>query len=396
MDDQYYSKKLDQYFPTRLDVLIYAHDGRGLGHASRSIGIGMALKRLYPDLRVLFVSGANMSHSLIGNANLDWIKLPSYASKIENGVSTGINGPANFYKSVLGQHRANMLKQIVESFKPRCVLVDHSPLGKREELLPALKTSKKFDSRWMLGLRAVIGNPPNFWTDKSKQIFNEYYTQIYWYGDLKIIGCDQINQIETHFGKAPVTMGYVSRLFETSKLLASVTKNHTGVVSLPWLSQKSPPFIDALISMLEHRCPEEDWTVFINKDDIAVFKDKTRHIQALDVQSVGEKYAQTLLNARIGIIYGGYNSLMDVAAAQVPAIVVMREMKDREQDEHIQKLIDRDPQTMVQVQESAVQVSGLNRAVTRLLQNSKKGPSIDIQGSESAAKAIASIIYSNQ
>jgi len=118
VEEQYYSKKLDQYFPTRLDILLYAHDGRGLGHASRTIGIGMAIKRLYPDLRVLFVSGASISQSLIGRSGLDWIKLPAYASKIENGVSTGVDGPAGFYKSVLGNHRATMLAQIVESFKP--------------------------------------------------------------------------------------------------------------------------------------------------------------------------------------------------------------------------------------------------------------------------------------
>jgi predicted glycosyltransferase len=55
----------------RLDVLIYAHDGRGLGHASRSIGVGMALRRLYPDLKVLFVSGCSLSQELIGAAPLD-------------------------------------------------------------------------------------------------------------------------------------------------------------------------------------------------------------------------------------------------------------------------------------------------------------------------------------
>ena len=62
----------------RLDVLIYAHDGRGLGHAGRSIGIGMALRRLAPQLKVLFVSGCSLAQELIGRAPLDWLKLPSY------------------------------------------------------------------------------------------------------------------------------------------------------------------------------------------------------------------------------------------------------------------------------------------------------------------------------
>ena len=38
MEDQYYSKKLDQFFPTRVDILLYAHDGRGLGHVHAGLG----------------------------------------------------------------------------------------------------------------------------------------------------------------------------------------------------------------------------------------------------------------------------------------------------------------------------------------------------------------------
>ncbi|MFC1516801.1 hypothetical protein ACFL7E_08620, partial [Thermodesulfobacteriota bacterium] len=93
MKDHYYSKKLKQYLPRRLDILLYAHDGRGLGHASRSIAIGMALKRLYPDFRVLQVTGCNLSQSLIDRAPLDWIKLPSYATRVHAGVSGGTDGP---------------------------------------------------------------------------------------------------------------------------------------------------------------------------------------------------------------------------------------------------------------------------------------------------------------
>ncbi len=392
MKDQYYSKKLDRYFPTRLDILLYAHDGRGLGHASRAIGIGMAIRRLYPDLKVLFVSGAGISQSLIGRSNLDWIKLPSYASKIENGVSTGVDGPANFYKSVLGRHRAGMLAQVVASFKPRCVLVDHSPLGKREELMPALNESHGSDTKWILGVRAVIGNPKNFWSDASRQIFKKYYHALFWYGDQAVLGNSQINKIKNHFGCPPEEIGYVSRLYETKQLLDKTGNTITGTISLPWLSRKSQAFIRVLKQTLALRDQAEKWIIYINARDLQDMKKQFAGLPSVCIKPVGEDYAHSILHSQTAVIYGGYNSLMDVAAAQIPAIVVMREMKDREQDEHIKKLLDYNPDVMMMVQESRTAGTVLDQAITRLLKHSKQIKPFNIKGSVHAAEALAQLL----
>lgn len=392
MEDRYYSKKLDQYFSTRLDVLIYAHDGRGLGHASRSIGIGMALRRLYPDLKVLFVTGAAISQSLIGRSGLDWVKLPSYASKIENGVSTGVDGPANFYKSVLGHHRSQMLAQIVASFKPKCVLVDHSPLGKREELLPALDASIEIDTKWVLGLRAIIGDPKNFWVQKTQKIFKRHYHSIFWYGDKEVLGLDQVNRIHDHFGQTPEETGYVSRLYETRQLLKGSESKITGTISLPWLSRKSWAFIEQLGRAMAKRDASENWYVFIHQNDYLRLKEHFSGVPHIHVEPVGEGYAQKILSSRIAVIYGGYNSLMDVAAAGTPAIVVMREMQDKEQDEHIGKLLNHSPNTMIMVEESQADERLLDDAFGKLLERDVQNTGYNIKGSANAAKALVSLL----
>lgn len=390
--DQYYSKALDQYFPTRLDVLLYAHDGRGLGHAGRTIGIGMAIRRLYPDLRVLFVSGAAISQSLIGRSGLDWIKLPSYASRIKDGVSSGVNGPANFYKSVLGQHRARMLAQIVESFRPKVILADHSPLGKREELIPALERSEPLDTKWVLGLRAVIGNPKNFWSDRTRQVFESFYHSIFWYGDPAVLGSSHMDRIEQHFGRRPKPMGYVSRLYETRQLLNPADRSLTGTISLPWLSRESRRFVQTLKQAIARRPSGECWNIFINNNDFPDVKRLFSDLPNVRVEPVGEAYAQTLLNSKMAIIYGGYNSLMDAAAAEIPAIVVMREMKDNEQDEHIRQLLCHTPRSMIMVEESQSDADGLEDAVTSLLSRGCTPVGMNIKGSEAAARKISDMI----
>jgi len=47
----------------RLDILLYGHDGRGLGHVSRSVAIGLALRRLYPHLKICVITGCRQTGS---------------------------------------------------------------------------------------------------------------------------------------------------------------------------------------------------------------------------------------------------------------------------------------------------------------------------------------------
>lgn len=392
MDDQYYSKKLEQYFPTRLDVMLYAHDGRGLGHASRAIAIGMGLRRLYPELRILFVTGAAISQSLIGNANLDWVKLPSYASTIIDGVSTGVNGPANFYKSVLGKHRQEMLRGLIASFKPRCLLVDHNPLGKRKELLEALELAKEVDTRCILGLRAIIGTQNDFWNDELRDTYQKYYSDILWYGDSNVSGTQQLDKINSHFECQAKEMGYVSRLFETRKLTAKNNNNITGTVSIPWFSEESQHFIHILQQVLSQRSNNEKWNIFINKDEVENVRRQFKNVNNCTIKAVGEEYAESIIHSKMAIIYGGYNSLMDICAAQIPALILQRNMKDQEQEIHIQQLIQQAPETYTLVKDAKPTPKTLEAMLTKLLAQQHLSKPIRLDGSIKTADFLHSFV----
>jgi predicted glycosyltransferase len=378
--------------PARLDVLLYAHDGRGLGHASRTVAIGMALRRLYPRLRVLFVTGASISASLIGRSGLDWIKLPSYASSIENGISSGITGPTNLSKFDLREYRAGLLREVVASFKPRVALVDHSPTGKREELIPALEIGGKDGTTWILGLRAVPGNPKNFWTERNRSVFNAHYHSIFWYGDRMLLGDRQVERIRLHFGQAPVQLGYVSRLYETLQLGTNEEQPVTCTVSLPWLGRSGLRFIEAIKSVVALRGQDERWRIFINDAELVEVTQMFCDMSNVRVEPVGQPYVESLVNSRVAIIYGGYNSLMDVATAGVPALVVLRGMKDREQQEHLQRLSKKCPGSFITVEEQDVEAEEVSAALTQLLNKGNRSPTFTARGSEAAARHIHSLL----
>lgn len=391
MEELYYSKKLQTYFPTRLDVLLYAHDGRGLGHASRAIGIGMALRRLYPELRVLFVSGANISQSLIGSAPLDWIKLPSYASMISDGISTGIDGPANFYKSVLGRHRSHMLASIIESFKPKCVVVDHNPMGKRKELREALDISQQFNTRWILGLRAVIGTQKDFWSTAYAKTFQRYYSDILWYGDSAIVTDSHLHRINEHFNCQAKEMGYVSRLFEAKMLQASIPKKLTGLLSIPWFSEHSWKFLYAFFEAMRQRDPKDQWTLYLAKDEVEKAAGLFGPLPNCRIYPVGEQYSTDILQTKLGIVYSGYNSLMDVLAADIPAILLRRDMKDQEQDIHIQQLTSACPDSLIKIDDGAANAQSINQTIDKLLEFNREGSAVNIEGSMKTAEYFAAI-----
>jgi predicted glycosyltransferase len=377
MDSRYYSKKLNRHFTKRLDFLIYAHDGRGLGHASRSIAIGLALRRLYPQCKTLFVSGCKQASALIGNGTLDWIKLPSYATTIVKGRAEGGYGHSNFYKSVLGQLRTEMLASIMKIFQPRIVLVDHAPTGKRNELVRALEVGRDVDSRWVLGLRGIIGDDKDVWSEESIQCFKNYYDLILWYGDTQVMGSEYPNTIAQRFGVKPVETGYVSRLMESKYLLASEKDTLAGTISIPWGTEKTWKFA-------------RTWRLFVEQEKKEMIQDLFRDLPFCTVDEVSERYTPSLVKSKMAIVYAGYNSISDILASRIPAVVLLRDLKDREQQTHVDSLLPFTKEYVTVLTESNTDTKALQQAMERQL---KAPPWLDetlnLNGAEVSALTVA-------
>lgn len=391
METWYYSKKLARYFSKRLDFLIYAHDGRGLGHASRGIAIGMAIRRLYPKCKTLFVSGCKQASALIGSAPLDWIKLPSYETRVIQGQAEGADGDSKFYKSVLGQLRTEMLASIVKIFKPRFVLVDHAPSGKREELHRALEETKDTDTRWGLGLRGIIGDDKDVWSDYSVQLFKQYYHSILWYGDTNVLGHDYLNMVERHFGVKPVETGYVSRLRETRYLLVLEKEPIAGTIAIPWGSDTTWAFvrnIHSALAAIDDRYGR--WCLFVPREKKDTIQEFFKSLSFCTVEEVSERYVPSLLNSKVAMLYAGYNSLTDVMAAQISSVVLLRDVEDKEQEDHLARLLPFTKESIHILRESETDAVTLQAALERQLHAPVwKGQTINIHGAEVAASVLA-------
>lgn len=390
MENAYYSKKSDRFFSKRLDFLIYAHDGRGLGHASRSIAICMALRRLFPKCKILFLSGCQETRALIGPAPLDWMKLPSYMTTLVNGQAEGRDGDTKFNKSVLTILRSEMLASIVKIFKPRYVLVDHAPPGKRGELRLALEETEATDTRWVLGLRGIIGNDSNVLSDDSIEIFKRYYHSLFWYGDSGVLGHDALDTIAERFGVKPVETGYVSRLKEIKDLLPTDKGSLAGTIAIPWGNEKTWAFLEKIYTALSAMGDRYGlWDIFVARDKRDSIQDRFRSLSFCSVNEVSEKYVVSLLNSKVSMLYAGYNSLTDVLAAQVPSVMVLREVGDMEQENHLKRLMSYAKDAIQPLEESKTDAVTLQDALEKQLHAPPlANQGINIGGAEIAASIL--------
>jgi predicted glycosyltransferase len=326
----------------RLDLLLYCHDGRGQGHSSRTIAIGLALRRLSSYLRLLIVSGAKDMPQLIANCSLDWMKLPSYQSSILNGKSVGASGVSNFSSDEIASLRQSFLGDIVKRLRPRCVLVDHLPEGKKNELTDALEISKTMNTRWILGVRAVVGDVEEMWSKNSQEAFRKYYSDILWYGDLKLHSYENMEKIADHFGILPVKLGLVSRALEVCRVqncYCDDSKKLDGTIGISWCSHSTVELIKYLVQALhKSNTVNQKWHSYIGQALVGVEREKI--IEPLikspifNVYEFSNDYLWTLKQSRLAVVYGGYNSITDILWAGLPSIIIARQMQDGEQAVH--------------------------------------------------------------
>ena len=365
----------------RLDILIYGHDGRGLGHVSRSAGIGMALRRLFPQLKVLLVSGSRFTGELTGEAPLDWLKLPSYETTVVAGKSKGITGKSMYSDGELGTLRTKELAHLVTLYRPRLVLVDHTPQGKHRELIPALSASGN-DTKWVLGVRGVVGSVAQARSGLARQIFAEHYHALFWYGDSSVLGMSHLQQLQDQYGREPLECGYVVRLAElcfSNKGLRNSDEKLAGTLSIPWLGEKSMTFLACLAKALKNiPISLGRWHLFVGNGG----SDKHRvgidnlfsELDNCHIESPGLRYVSSLLRSKTALVYGGYNSLMDIIYCGIPSLVVLREMEDKEQQIHLDCLLRIPGNRLTTVQESQVSAEELESLLMKNLQVAQSAP----------------------
>jgi len=380
----------------RLDILLYGHDGRGLGHVSRSVAVGMAVRRLYPNLKVCLLTGCRRTGELIGSADLDWIKLPAYDTEVVDGRSTGVDGPAGFSDRDLGRFRAEQIRQVVALYRPRLVLVDHTPQGKHRELVEALQDHRPDKTRWVLGMRGVVGSVAQTRSDTAVELFKAWYEALLWYGDSSVLGSGHMARLASLYGIEAVECGYVSRLAEQGEIVQPAGYRRYGcTVSIPWFSGDTAVFFKKLVEAVSMAGPGFGrFRFFLGGDQYQAISQQLQGLDFCSAEPFGDQYIEALFGSRSAVIFGGYNSLVDILSIGIPALVVRRGMADNEQHEHLDALLASMKSRLIGVDESGCSVESLYRGLQSILEITPdpfESP-VDIGGAEAAARHLFTML----
>ena len=103
----------------------------------------------------------------------------------------------------------------------------------------------------------------------------------------------------------------------------------------------------------------------------------------------GAGYFDSLIHSRTAVIYGGYNSLTDLLHTGLSGLVVLRDMADLEQQEHLERLTRLFPERLPAMNEADCREVNLEKVLLRQLQSVRHAyDGIQLDGAETAAKCI--------
>lgn len=159
-------------------LIVYSHDGFGLGNIRRMLAICTHLLQAIPDLSILMLSGSPMLHSFRLPKGLDYIKLPCLNRGTSGELSAKYLG-TEVEETVL--LRSHLILSAIASFRPDVFLVDKKPYGMRNELQASLEylRSELPETQLVLLLRDILDHPAATIQDWQKHGYYDAIQTLY-------------------------------------------------------------------------------------------------------------------------------------------------------------------------------------------------------------------------
>lgn len=195
-------------------LMVYSHDGFGLGNIRRMLSICTHLLHSIPELSILILSGSPMLHSFRLPRGLDYIKLPCLNRGPCGELSAKYLGTAVEETTLL---RSQLILSAIASFRPDVFLVDKKPYGMRNELQQSLEYLKTElpDTQQVLLLRDILDHPTVTIQDWQKQGYVDaiqtFYDRILVVGSADVFDACQEYQFPAAVAKKVQFCGYIRK-----------------------------------------------------------------------------------------------------------------------------------------------------------------------------------------
>ena len=314
-------------------VLLYSHDTYGLGHLRRNLAIAEHLLARNPHLQIVLMTGSSVADRFFAPTRLKIVQLPPV---LKVGHEEYQSRDPRWSTDLVRRSRSAIMKDTARRFKPDVFVVDHAPQGMKKELLPVFDVLRATSpaTRIVLGLRDVIDVPQlvrENWSETGiYETLEEVYDHIMVYGSAELFDVTALYGLSDAVASKLTYCGYVSRHHygESSR---GVSEDF--VLGIAGGGGDGAEVLSATLTAsaaLGRRCVVMTGPLMSEPDRQELTRQVATHPQASLVEFVADP-SEMMRRARVVVTMGGYNSLCELVALQVPTIVIPRVEPRREQ-----------------------------------------------------------------
>ncbi len=337
------SRKLAGSWDGGLRLLMYSHDTFGLGHLQRCLKISRVLTSRFPQISILIVTGSPVSHKYEFPPRVDYVKLPAVRKvgpeKYEPRTLTAS------FETVLSL-RSELVLKTVQSFEPHVLLVDHSPVGMKGELLPTLNWLKTHEHSTItiLGLRDIIDSSEavsRLWHKKGiYDVLEKSYDHIFIYGTQSVYDPLSAYDFNDELRRKTRFCNYIGGAQLQSPNQVShkrkLNKRPMVAVTIGGGDGAGETVIGNFINAIQLHQAEVNFESviiagpFLPKEHYLKYKKAVRNLP-VSVKAFLPSTASLLKRSDLVVATGGYNTITDILGFAKRALIIPRVMHRQEQ-----------------------------------------------------------------
>jgi predicted glycosyltransferase len=381
--------------PTTPKFLLYSHDTFGLGNIRRSLLLGELLTAQYPHAAVLLVTGSPVIHAFRLPDGMDYIKLPCVDRvRAEEYVPRFLT----HFPDEVRQTRRAIIERAVLGFNPDLVIVDKRPGGIDGELLPTLEALQSVPRRprMVLGIRDILDTPEV--TRRALEasgcfdLIDRYYDEVWIYGSRLVF--DAVAEYGYPASAASKTRycGYLRRPMPRRRPTSGPVRVLVTIGGGGDGEALVRAYLEGLAAQPTGRFAST--VVFgphLSRDAADGFRARYGHrsdLRLLDFEpDLTDRYAE----ADLVVSMAGYNTVCEVLAAGVRAVLVPRAEPVQEQLIRARRLAARGCVRMIEP-DALTPDTLFDTIAQALAPDTGRHPAVDLEGATRIRRRVSALV----
>ena len=365
-------------------VLMFCQHLLGIGHYVRSVRIADALG--LGGFEVVLVSGGMpVPHIRVSAARLEQLPPIRAADEAFSGYVDRNDAPAS---DILRNERRARLLEIYESGDPQIVITEAFPFGRRQvrhELLPLLERARQGNKLIACSLRDILVPRRPDRERETVDLVNRFYDLVLVHGDPSVVRLEETFEPTGRIAERIRYTGYV----------APADDAHPGPLTDEILVSAGGGFVGRRLLQLAIQARTQSsvaraaWRIVagqaLPESDLQALYENTP--AGVSIERELPDLASRLRRCRLSVSQAGYNTIVEVLAAGVPAVCMpFATETETEQSTRCEKLHRHGRIEMVPPTGSAVDLA---RAIDRAARlGPLDQPCVDLTGAMTTARIL--------